>query len=313
MLSNTFNDFQRDMNRSCAACAWRDLHGLKMKNIAFLGLGAMGSRMANRLLGAGLAVTVWNRSAAACDALVAAGAKRADTPRQAAANADCVIAMVRDDDASRAVWCDDATGAFGGMREGAIAIDSSTLSPDWTRELAAAARAQGIAFLEAPVSGSRPQAEAGQLVYFIGGETAHIARAAEVLRAMGSALHHVGDMGAGALTKLATNSLLGVHVTALAEIIGMLGKQGADASAILNAISGTSVWAPVDHYLSGSMLAGEFRPQFPIGLIAKDFGYALAQAGTLAPTLSAARSVFDDAIEKGLSVANMTAVVRMFT
>jgi 3-hydroxyisobutyrate dehydrogenase len=288
--------------------------GRDMKKIAFLGLGAMGARMATRLLGAGYDVTVWNRTAAAVDALVASGAQRAMTPREAAADADCVIAMVRDDEASRAVWCDGGSGALAGMHKGALAIDCSTVSVTWARELEAAARAHGVAFLEAPVSGSRPQAEAGQLVFLVGGAEMALEPAEAVLRAMGAAVHHVGAAGSGALAKLATNALLGVHVAALAEIIGLLTRQGADANRTLQAIASTSVWAPVDHYLAGSMLAGAFSPQFPVELIEKDFGYAVAAAGSAkaAPTLATVRQLFHDAIERGLGQENMTSVARLF-
>jgi len=285
-----------------------------MSHIAFLGLGAMGSRMAARLLQAGHTLAVWNRTPAATQPLVAAGARAAETPALATAGAEVVISMVRDDEASAAVWCDAQTGALAGMQPGAIAIESSTVSLDWIRELDGRVQARGLALIEAPVSGSRPAAEAGQLVYLIGGDEAVLRRVQRLLGAMGSAIHHVGGIGAGTLTKLATNSLLGVHVTALAEIIGLLRQHGADVQAALRAISGTSVWAPVDGYLSGSMLAGDFRPQFPVALIEKDFGYTVAAAGSsvAVPTLAVARAVFRQGIDRALGDENMTSVVKLY-
>jgi 3-hydroxyisobutyrate dehydrogenase len=189
-------------------------------HIAVLGLGAMGSRMAANLLKAGHKVTVWNRTPSAAAALVAAGAKQAQTPREAVADASFVIAMVRDDEASRTIWLAPATGALAGMGRNTIAIESSTLSPAWVRELGEGAAADGVALVEAPVSGSRPQAEAGQLVYLVGGEEAALQRAEPVLKALSSTIHHVGPLGSGALVKLSTNALLGVQVTVLAEMIG---------------------------------------------------------------------------------------------
>ena len=282
-----------------------------MSKIAVLGLGAMGSRMAANLIKAGHQVTVWNRSPAAVEALVAAGATAAATPKAAASGAEFVIAMVRDDAASREVWLD---GALAGMADGAVAIESSTLTPQWVRELGQQAAARGIALLEAPVSGSRPQAEAGQLVYLAGGDALVLERARPLLAAMGSAVHHVGALGDGALTKLATNALLGIQVTALAEIIGLLRHNGADVPKALGAISGTSVWAPVAQYLVGTMLASNFAPQFPIELIEKDFGYTVQAAGSAdaAPTIAAARNVFRKGIERGLGQQNMTGVVQLF-
>lgn len=136
-----------------------------MSKVGFLGLGAMGSRMAANLLKAGHTVTVWNRSPEAAEALVASGARRASSPKEAAEGGDFVFAMVRDDKASQNVWLDATNGALAGMRSGAVAIESSTLTPEWIRELSQHFRAKGISLLDAPVSGSRPQAETAQLVY----------------------------------------------------------------------------------------------------------------------------------------------------
>jgi 6-phosphogluconate dehydrogenase (decarboxylating) len=150
----------------------------------------MGSRMAANLLKAGHAVTVRNRSPA--KTLVTAGAQLAASPKAAAQGADFVIAMVRDDDASRDLWLSPETGAFAGLSQGAVAIESSTLTANWARTLGEEAKQRGLTFLEAPVAGSRPQAEAAQLVYFVGGDAAAAARAEPILKAMGSAIHHVG-------------------------------------------------------------------------------------------------------------------------
>jgi 3-hydroxyisobutyrate dehydrogenase-like beta-hydroxyacid dehydrogenase len=140
-----------------------------MTKVTVLGLGAMGSRMAANLLKAGHAVTVWNRSPA--KTLVTAGAQLAASPKAAAQGADFVIAMVRDDDASRDLWLSPETGAFAGLSQGAVAIESSTLTANWARTLGEEAKQRGLTFLEAPVAGSRPQAEAAQLVYFVGGDS----------------------------------------------------------------------------------------------------------------------------------------------
>lgn len=283
--------------------------------VAFLGLGAMGSRMAARLIQAGHAVTVWNRTPAACEALGRMGAGIAASPAEAVVGADFAISMLRDDQASAAVWCDPQTGALRALPQGALAIESSTLSPDWVRRLGEHLHASGHALLEAPVSGSRPAAEAGQLVFLLGGEAQDIARAEALLAAMGSSMHAVGPLGAGALAKLATNAMLGIQVAAYAELIALLRHQEADVEKILQAIAGTSVWAPVAGYLTGAMLRADHRPQFPVELIAKDFVYALAAAGdaTQAPMLAAALEVFRQGIQQGLGAENMTAVVERYS
>lgn len=282
-----------------------------MSKIAVLGLGAMGSRIAIRLLKAGHQVTVWNRTEAAIQALTAAGASSAPTPKAASVNAEFVIAMVRDDKSSRAVWLDTEHGALAGMTDSALAIESSTLTPQWIDELGREAAKRGVGFLEAPVSGSRGAAEAGQLVYLVGGDAPLLERARPLLQDVGVAIHHVGNLGVGALTKLATNALLGVQVTALAEIIGMLRYNGANVQKVLSAVAGTSVWSPVANYLASSMLTENFAPQFTVDLIEKDFSYTVA-ATKSAPTLSAAHSVFQRAIRQGLQQQNMTSVVSLF-
>lgn len=286
-----------------------------MASIAFLGLGAMGSRMASNLIRAGHQLRVWNRSPQAVAPLLAQGAEQAATPYSAASEAEFVISMVRDDAASETVWCDPQCGALRAMQADAVAIESSTLSVEWIRQLAQQAAARNIALLEAPVSGSRPAAEAGQLVYLVGGESPTLTRAQPILRAMGAAIHHVGPIGAGTLTKLATNALLGIQVATLAELIGMLAHQGCHAENALQAIAGTPVWAPVANYLAGSMLRGDFQPQFPVELIEKDFGYTIAAAGNeaLAPLVAAARKVFQNGIHAGLGDQNMTAVAQLYS
>jgi len=156
-------------------------------DIAFLGLGAMGARMAARLVAAGHAVAVWNRSLAAAAPLVAAGARLTATPAEAASGATVVFSMVTDDVAARRVWLG-GDGAAAALRPGAVAIECSTVTPGWVRELAGGVAARGAHLLDAPVAGSRPQAEAGQLVFMVGGEAAALeaarpaAQAAATLR-----------------------------------------------------------------------------------------------------------------------------------
>ncbi|NEX61028.1 NAD(P)-dependent oxidoreductase [Noviherbaspirillum galbum] len=286
-----------------------------MTRISVLGTGAMGSRMAANLIKAGHAVTVWNRTPEAAASLVSAGARQARTPQEAAAGAEFVMSMVRDDDASREVWLAPGTGALAGMAAGSVIIESSTVTPDWIRELGKHAARQQVALLEAPVSGSLPQAEAAQLIYLAGGEASTLQRCEPVLKAMASAIQHVGPLGTGALVKLATNTLLGVQLTALAELIGMLRRAGADAEQALKAVAATPAWSPVAQRLSGSMLSGNFAPQFPVALIEKDFGYTMRIAGAreAAPTIAAARDVFREAIKRGLGDANMTAVAKLYS
>lgn len=280
-------------------------------DLAVLGLGAMGSRMAARLLQAGHRVTVWNRSAAAATTLQALGAKVAASPRQAAAEADYVICMVRDDIASRHVWADGDSGALAGMRPRAVAVDSSTLTPAWSRELGKLCTAQQLGFLEAPVAGSRPQADAGQLIYFVGGDETLLAAAKPLFMAMGSAVHHAGSVGNAALVKLMVNALLGVQVAAVAELLGLSQKAGMDASRAFEILSATPVASPAAKGAGLAMLSGNFEPLFPLELVGKDFSYLLQTAAAADAELAVAASVqrvVRRAIEGGLQDRNITAL-----
>lgn len=286
-----------------------------MARVAVLGLGAMGSRTALRLLQAGHDLTVWNRSAQAAAPLVAAGARLADSPREAASAADVAISMVRDDDASKAVWLASGTGALEGLGADAIGIESSTLTSRWMRMLAGHFREADRGFLDAPVAGSRPQAEAGQLIYLVGGELNVLARVEPVLRAMGGAIHHAGPAGSGTTLKLAVNALLGVQVAALAEIIGFLGRSGTDIPGAIGILSATPVWSPAANGAAASMSASDFAPMFPVDLVEKDLRNTLADAEAVEadmPVAAASRDVFAKAISQGLGPDNLTAVGRLY-
>jgi 3-hydroxyisobutyrate dehydrogenase len=253
----------------------------------------MGSRMADRLVAARHAVTRWSRSTAT------------QTPRDAAADADIVIAMVRDDDASRAVWLG-PDGALAGMGSGALAIDCSTLTVAWVKELASTATAAGIAFLDGPVLGSRPQAEAGQLIHLLGGEDSDVARAAPALAAMGGKQLHVGPVGAGAALKLIANALFGIQVAALAELIARMPALGLDPAPAVALLGETPVLSPAAKGAAGLMLAGNHAPMFPVDLVAKDFRYAIGDA--VMPMAGAALARFEAASAAGFGDRNLTAL-----
>ena len=285
-----------------------------MSKVAVLGLGAMGLRMAANLLKAGHELTVWDRVPEAAKDLASSGAKTAASPREAAAGNEFVLTMVRDDEASRRVWLDPANGALAGMEPGAIAIESSTLTPAWVRELGDAFSKAGVALLEAPVAGSTPQVENARLVFLIGGDPETMKRAEPLLKALGSGIHHAGPLGAGALAKLVTNTLMGVQSATIAEMIGMLKRQGVDPKRVLDAVAGTAMWNPHLTSDTESMLSGNFEAHFPIKLLEKDLGYAVKTAGGIAsvPIASAASGVFQRAIDENLGDLNMTAVVKLF-
>ena len=158
-----------------------------MNKVAFLGIGAMGERMARNLLRAGYQLAVFNRSHSKTATLRSEGATVYESPRDAAAVSDIVISMVTDDSASREVWLDARSGALAAVGKGKTCIEMSTVTPAWVRELASRVQASGGAFVEAPVVGSRPQAEAGQLVVLAGGEPQIVEQTAHVFAASSAA------------------------------------------------------------------------------------------------------------------------------
>jgi 3-hydroxyisobutyrate dehydrogenase len=286
-----------------------------MSKIAFLGLGAMGSRMAPHLIKAGHDVTVWNRSPAGVAAAVARGARSAATPREAAEGAEFVFSMLTDDDASKAVWMTADTGALAGLGKGATAIEASTVSPEWLRSLAAAVEALGAALLDAPVVGSLPQAEAAQLILLAGGAQDIFLKAKPVLGCIAGVVHHVGPQGQGSTMKLAANALLAIQVAAVAETLAALDKSGIAPKRALEIISGLPVMSPAGNGFAGLMVAGDFAPRFTAALIAKDLRYAVAEAAentTKVPVLQAARDIFDELCAKGFGGENISAAIKAY-
>lgn len=285
------------------------------RQIAILGLGAMGERMARRLLAAGHQLRVWNRSADRAAALAAAGASVASSPRRAVSDADVVIAMVRDDEASRRVWLDSHDGALAGLSPDAVAVESSTLTLAHVRQLHAVFSKEQRRLIDAPVLGSRPQAEAGQLIHLVGGDAANLARVEDVLRQLGAAVHHLGPGSAGTAAKLLANSLFAIQLAAVAEALGMAAKAGLDRQRIADALGSTPVLSPLARGALASMLNAHWAPQFPLQLAVKDLEYhrewsAQQQGDT--PMTQAAQQVFTRAAAQGLGDLNLTAVARVF-
>ena len=282
-----------------------------MKRISFLGLGLMGAAMARRLLDHGFELTVWNRNPARASALVARGARLAATPADAARGADAVIAMLADDDASRSVWLGEA-GALPAMDRGTLAVDSSTLTVEWMRELGAAAGARGVDFLDAPVTGSKPQAEAGSLNFLVGGDAATVERARALFAVMGRGHVHVGPSGAGALLKLINNFMCGVQLASLGEALGMAQRSGLDVKLAGEVLASGSPGSPIVKMVMERMVARDYTPNFLVSLMVKDLTYAMrtfAAEGIELADARAARERFSEAAAAGYHDRDIAAVV----
>lgn len=281
-----------------------------MKSVAFLGLGTMGGGMAMRLIGAGFPLRAWNRSAGRADALRQAGATIAASPREAAAAADIVVSMVADDAASRAVW-KGADGALSSAPRGALLIECSTLSPEWILELSAAAAERGCAFLDAPVTGSKPSAAAGELLFLVGGDADVLERARPVLQPMSRDILHLGLVGSGARMKLVNNFVCGVQAAALAEALALVEASGLDVEKAVTVLANGAPGSPIVKALSTRMTTRDYRVLFMLSLMRKDLAYAVDEAAhhqLRLETAETARDVFQDAIDEGWGSSDMAAV-----
>ncbi len=286
-----------------------------MLHIAFLGLGAMGSRLAVRLLQAGHQVVVYNRNLECVKPLQARGAQTAVSPCEAAKQADFVISMVTDDQASKSVWLAKNTGAIHGLREGAIAIESSTLTPAWIKELSAKLSTHKADLLDAPVVGSRPHADSGSLIYLVGGSAQVLTKSSQIFSAASSQVHHVGPVGAGMTMKLAINTLFGIQVAAVGEVLGFMQKSGLELNHVINILNEMPTTSVAMQRISGIMATQSFAPNFPIKLVEKDFAFVTdvaQQVGAQMPTATAVKNVYIQADRKGYGNDDISGVMQLY-
>jgi 3-hydroxyisobutyrate dehydrogenase-like beta-hydroxyacid dehydrogenase len=261
--------------------------------LGFIGMGSMGSRMAGRLLSAGYDLTVYNRQRERTRPLEQRGARVAATPHDLAAGADIVLSCVADDLAVEAVMTG-SDGALTAARPGTIFIEMSTVAPATSRRLYEAALREQVAVLDAPVSGSTPQAEQGQLLIFVGGEQAVYDRCRPILGMLGRESFYLGPAGSGATTKLCVNALLGLGMQALAEAIALGLKAGLQREPFLAALGDTAVLSPSQKSKLENARKGAYPATFPLRLMLKDFGLILGSAMELSvpmPATGAAQQV----------------------
>jgi 3-hydroxyisobutyrate dehydrogenase len=279
--------------------------------VALIGLGLMGSGMARRLLGAGFPLTVYNRSRERAAPLAAEGAHVASSPREAAARADVVVSMVADDAASRSVWLGDE-GALAGAARGAVLVEASTLTVGWIEELAREANARGCELLDAPVTGSKPHAAAGELLFLVGGSASALEVARPVLAPMSRGIVHVGATGAGALLKLVNNFMCGVQAASLAEALALVERSGLDRAKALEVLTNGAPGSPLVKTVSARMAARDYTPNFVLRLMAKDMTYAIAEGrrhGVSLSTVAPALALLERAIAGGHGDEDFAALV----
>jgi 3-hydroxyisobutyrate dehydrogenase-like beta-hydroxyacid dehydrogenase len=236
-----------------------------------LGTGRMGSAMAERLAGQGIAVVVYNRTPARATALAEKiGATVAATPAEAASGADVVITMVADDAAVRDLF-EAPDGITAGLRPGTVVVDMSTVLPDTIRAIAPAVRARGAGILDGPVSGSVSSTLAGELTIMVGGEADDLERARPVLDCLARRVFHLGPLGSGAVMKLAVNTLIFGLNGAVAEGLVLAERNGIDRSLAYEVLASSAAGAPMVAYKRANFVEPDATPvAFSLALAEKD-------------------------------------------
>lgn len=279
--------------------------------IGFIGLGLMGRPMAANLLKAGYSVVVHNRSRPAVDALAAAGATAASSPREVAGQCDVVITCVPDaPDVERVVLGED--GIASGARPGLIYIDMSTISPPFTRRLAAQLADQDITMLDAPISGGDIGAQKGTLTIMVGGPREAFERCLPIFEAMGERITHIGDSGAGQIAKVCNQIIVAGTMSVMGEALVLATKSGVDAGRVVEAISGGAARCWALEVRAPQLLRRELDPGFKAQMQYKDLNI-VAETGRAAavplPVTAVVRELYAAMMAAGRGELDNSAVV----
>lgn len=287
-----------------------------LEQIGFIGLGVMGRPMAGHLLAAGHRVTVHNRSRAAVDELVAAGALAGTSPADVARQSDIVITMVSDTPDVESVIAGSG-GVLEGLRPGAIVVDMSSISPEATRKLAARVAAAGATMLDAPVSGGEIGAKSATLSIMVGGDAAAFERVKPILARMGSAekIVHVGvEPGSGQVCKVCNQIAIGGALAGVSEAFALARKAGVDASRVRQALLGGFAASRVLEVHGERILTGNFVPGFRTRLYQKDLriaGETAAALGVRVPATGVVTNMVDDLVGQGGGDLDYSAIGRI--
>jgi 3-hydroxyisobutyrate dehydrogenase len=277
--------------------------------VAFLGIGQMGTPMARRLLAAGFALRAWNRSPERTASLVDAGATRALTPAEAATGADFVITMLPDGATVESVMTGEQ-GAMSKLSKDALWLQMSTVGVDWTVTLNELASKHGVAFVDAPVSGSVAPATNGTLVILASGPLEDQAPSAPVFEAMGRIVW-LGAVGAGSAAKLVLNNWLADIVETTVEMIRFSAALGLDPHAVIDLLEGLSIGSPYGVAKARQMLAGDFAPSFALKYALKDVDLSLQTAHARGVSLLLSESFVEAwhrAVDNGYGDRDVSAV-----
>lgn len=263
-----------------------------MAKIGFIGLGIMGKPMAKNLIKSGHELVVFNRSRGPVDELVAAGAKAGSSSADVAAQVDIVVTMLPNSPDVKAVVTG-PEGVLDGAKSGLVIIDMSSIALGTAIEVSKACADKGVIMLDAPVSGGEPKAIDGTLAIMVGGPEATFEQVRPILLNMGASAVHVGDIGAGNITKLANQVIVGVNIAAMSEALALATKAGADPAKVVDAISGGLAGSAVLNAKAPLVLAGNFKPGFRIELHIKDLMNALETGADVSSPLPLSATVLE--------------------
>ena len=283
--------------------------------VSFIGPGIMGSRMATNLLKHQVPLTVFNRSAAPMRALTALGARGAESYGDAALEADVVFSMLP----SPEVVAQVAMGADGflqKMKPHAVWVDCSTVNPSFSREAHQAAERTGVEFLDAPVAGTKPHAEKGELVFFVGGGRATLDSVEPLLKFMGSKVVHVGAGGQGSAFKMVVNAMLAQAMLGFSEAVLFGEKLGLPKALLLDALPAMPVSAPFIKAKAEMIRMGDYDAQFPLEWMYKDLHLAAMTAYENHHPLyitNLAKELFGHAKDKGLGREDFSSIYRFLS
>ncbi|XP_073052735.1 glyoxylate/succinic semialdehyde reductase 2, chloroplastic [Primulina eburnea] len=279
--------------------------------VGFLGLGIMGSPMAQNLVKAGYDVTVWSRTRSKCDPLVSLGAQYKSTPEEVAASCGITFAMLADPESAVDIACGEH-GAASGMSPGKGYIDVSTVDGTTSKLISTQIRSTGALFLEAPVSGSKKPAEDGKLIFLTAGDKSLYETASPLLDVMGKSRFYLGDVGNGAALKLVVNMIMGSMMASFSEGLLLSEKLGLDPSVLVEVISQGAISAPMFSVKGPSMIQSMYPPAFPLKHQQKDLRLALRLAESVSqptPVAAAANELYKLAKSRGLSDLDFSAVI----
>jgi 3-hydroxyisobutyrate dehydrogenase-like beta-hydroxyacid dehydrogenase len=284
-----------------------------MKKIAFLGIGIMGHNIVTNLLKAGYPLTVYNRTGSKCDPLVKLGAIQAKSPKEAIADADVVMVMLNDDTGIENVMFG-KDGVVEGIKPGQIVIDLTTCLPKTSLREAAAVKAKGAMFLDAPVFGSKAESRDAGLWIVIGGEKAVYEKVLPIFKKISETTHYMGENGKGTSMKLVGNLVVAAQIEAIAESLTLATRAGLDPKDVLGVLAVTDFKSPILSGVGDAVCRRDFSPSFYLKLMLKDANLITSFAQELnvsLPATAAIREVIKAGVNKGWGEENASAFVKV--